>query len=78
MLGKIVKQVESLETRHRDDDSEKILTWISPVSFGSKQAAVLDGVQAGTGQWLLQDTAFLDWAQGRVAMLWCPGIRKMI
>lgn len=78
LIGKIGKQVEALEIRHRDDDSEKILTWISPISFRSKQAAVLDGVQPGTGQWLLQDTAFLDWTRGEVSMLWCPGIRKKI
>lgn len=78
MLDEIGKQIESLETRRRDDETEKILAWISPRSFRSKQADMLEGVQPGTGKWFLQGDVFLSWVKGDVDILWCPGIRKIL
>ncbi|KAK4224251.1 hypothetical protein QBC38DRAFT_24376 [Podospora fimiseda] len=74
LLCEIGKQVETLDTARRDDDAEKILTWISPISFRVKQADVFEGVEPGTGQWLLQHDTFLKWLEGEVDLLWCPGI----
>lgn len=76
MLDLISKQVRDLDTAKRDDEVEKILLWISPASFQSKQADMLEGVQPGTGSWFLEDAVFRSWMEGQVDVLWCPGIRK--
>ena len=75
-LDVIGKRIQSLENKRQDDDSEKILAWVSPISFRSRQADVLEGLQQGTGKWFLEDDRFLSWINGEVQTLWCPGIRK--
>jgi hypothetical protein len=74
-LGMIGERLGDLDTARRDEETEKILLWISPISFRSKQADMIEGVQAGTGRWLLQDKVFLGWVRGDVNTLWSPGMR---
>ncbi|CAI6340736.1 unnamed protein product [Periconia digitata] len=74
MLGEVGKQVDSIETKRQHEETEKILAWISQMNFRSKHADVLEAVQPGTGKWLLEDKVFLDWVNGDVDILWCPGI----
>jgi hypothetical protein len=76
MLGSISEQLHELDKASRDEEAEKILTWISPTSFRLKQADMLEGVQPGTGSWFLQHPDYRSWVQGNVDRLWCPGIRE--
>lgn len=74
-LDKIGDKVESSEAKSRDSDSQKIIHWISPLSFRSRHVNVLDSVQPGTGIWLLEHATFREWVKSKTGTLWCPGIR---
>ncbi|WEW60857.1 hypothetical protein PRK78_006345 [Emydomyces testavorans] len=63
-----------MEMSARDAEIEKILLWISAISFSQKHIDVLETVQPGTAQWLLRNETFRDWVKGAVDVLWCPGI----
>ncbi|KAK4059226.1 hypothetical protein Trihar35433_11113 [Trichoderma harzianum] len=73
-LDTISNKVESSEAKSRDGDSQKIIQWISPLSFRSRHVNVLDSVQPGTGIWLLEHATFRDWVKSGTGTLWCPGI----
>ncbi|KAF3063189.1 DNA damage response protein kinase DUN1 [Trichoderma lentiforme] len=73
-LDKIGDKVESSEAKSRDSDSQKIIQWISALSFRSRHVNVLDSVQPGTGIWLLEHATFRDWVKSKTGTLWCPGI----
>lgn len=66
-----------MQLERRDEEFEKILSWLSPVSFQDKQADVLQSVQPGTGKWFLESDKFRNWLSGDASLLWCPGIRKL-
>ncbi|KAJ7574506.1 hypothetical protein C8J56DRAFT_1172812 [Mycena floridula] len=83
----------SIDRLHdREDDSravdkehakqrEEFLQWISPLDFHSTQTATFERHAVGTGTWLLQDSRFLDWLEGKIRLLWChgdPGVGKTI
>ncbi|KAJ7600180.1 ankyrin repeat-containing domain protein [Mycena floridula] len=63
----------------REDDKERakqhaeFLQWISPLDFHLTQTTTFGRHAVGTGTWLLQDSRFLDWLQGTMRLLWCPG-----
>ncbi|KAL7908738.1 hypothetical protein GGI35DRAFT_493723 [Trichoderma velutinum] len=73
-LDNIADKVESSEAKSRDADTQKIIQWISPLSFRSRHVNVLDSVQPGTGIWLLEHATFRDWVESKTGTLWCPGI----
>lgn len=75
-LDTVSYQLASLETRARDEETETIVSWFNKLSFSSKQADTLSGVQPGTGTWFLTHGTVLDWIKGDTSVLWCPGIRK--
>lgn len=53
----------------------EILSWLSPLNFGTNQQDFLSRRQEGTGEWLLNDNVFKAWLDGANKILWCPGIR---
>ncbi|KAL7791368.1 hypothetical protein V8C37DRAFT_382899 [Trichoderma ceciliae] len=73
-LDQISDKVEHSEARSRDADTQKIIHWISPLSFRVRHLSVLESVQPGTGIWLLEHGTFRDWVNGKTGILWCPGI----
>ncbi|KAK2006265.1 Pkinase-domain-containing protein [Colletotrichum eremochloae] len=73
-IGQISKHVQDLNNSRRDQESEKVLSWLSPMSFHTKQTDVLQSVQQGTGKWLLESDNFRAWVRGDIELLWCPGI----
>ncbi len=58
-----------------DDESQAIISWLSPLNFASKQIDVSSRRQEGTGEWLLEADEFNSWLSGNKRTLWCPGIR---
>ncbi|KAL7939595.1 hypothetical protein V8C35DRAFT_287105 [Trichoderma chlorosporum] len=73
-LDKLGDKLSSSEAKSQDADTQKIIQWISPLSFRARHVNVLDSVQPGTGMWLLKHTTFLDWIKSKAGILWCPGI----
>ena len=60
-----------------EERRDKILQWLSPLSMHEKQQDTLSRRQKGTGGWLLEDPAFLNWIEEGDShpVLWCPGNR---
>jgi hypothetical protein len=67
------------EAWHDADENEKVLKWLSNLSFSNKQSENLSKRHPGTGIWLLEHDKFRKWRDGSAdtgGILWCPGIRK--
>ena len=55
---------------------QKLLEWLSPLEFRSKQLDVLSRRSPSTGKWLLKNNDFRIWRRGKgPPCLWCSGIR---
>ncbi|KAJ7697694.1 ankyrin repeat-containing domain protein [Mycena rosella] len=68
-------QIVDMSARKEDDVQRiNIIEWLSPINFFQRQADIFRTLQAGTGQWLLADTQFKNWACGSGQMLWCHGM----
>ena len=68
-----------MATEHSiDQESQKIVAWLSPLNFWAKQDDTLSEKQEGTGQWLFEDPAFKGWLGGIDRTLWCPGMRMLV
>jgi hypothetical protein len=61
-----------------DQESQKIVAWLSPLNFWVKQDDTLSRKQEGTGQWLFEHPAFKGWLDGTDRTLWCPGMRMLV
>jgi hypothetical protein len=77
-LDDISHQVNKLSFQSEDEETEKILSWISALSFRARQADVREGVQPGTCLWFLQHDKFRTWVNGNSRTIWCPGIRTSL
>jgi len=64
--------------RRLDDESQAMISWLSPLNFASKQIDVISRRQEGTGEWLLEADEFKSWLSGDKGSLWCPGLRMFI
>lgn len=51
----------------------KILEWLSKLDPWTRHKEARDKYQAGTLDWFFEDANFLDWLDGKVQTLWCPG-----
>lgn len=60
-----------------DQESLKIVKWLSDLNFWTKQDDIFQRGQEGTGEWLLSDPTFRRWINGDTAVLWCPGDRTI-
>ncbi|KAK0459918.1 hypothetical protein IW261DRAFT_1614918 [Armillaria novae-zelandiae] len=58
-----------------DEKATKVAAWLTPVDYNAVQRDKLQQRVNETGQWFLQSSDFLDWADGSVArsLLWCVG-----
>ena len=62
--------------QHLDVEQQKVLEWLSPLNFASKQVDTFERNQRGTGEWLFEEDVFKAWLAGDTNALWCSGIRK--
>jgi hypothetical protein len=61
-----------------DQRSRDIMAWTSTLNFSIKQNDFFSRCQEGTGRWLLEAGAFMDWMDGTERTLWCPGLRMIL
>jgi Cdc6-like AAA superfamily ATPase len=62
---------------HTTEENQKILRWLSQLTFEEKHRDILSRRHPGTGQWLLESDTFQAWRNGHCDFpptLWCPGI----
>ncbi|KAL2145737.1 hypothetical protein VTI28DRAFT_6432 [Corynascus sepedonium] len=71
-LDNIQRQVETARSVSLDNKTEKIIRWISPVSYRARHLDVFDSAKPGTGAWFLHHPIFRSWVDGETATLWCP------
>ncbi|KAI9802247.1 MAG: hypothetical protein M1825_002968 [Sarcosagium campestre] len=60
----------------REEEERRILDWLSRVDFKNKQDDIASKRHCGTGSWLLESGAFVNWYDGSASsgnILWCPG-----
>jgi Cdc6-like AAA superfamily ATPase len=61
--------------RHQDDqESQKILDWLTPIDYAPQHSDFISRRQEGTGQWLLNSDQFQTWVDQSNQTLFCPGI----
>ncbi|KAL8852430.1 MAG: hypothetical protein Q9221_002660 [Calogaya cf. arnoldii] len=74
----VVREIQSdtkyIKSSVASDELKTILDWMSNLNFLRQQAEFVSQVREGTGEWFLQRGDFQQWASGKEAMLWCPGI----
>ncbi|UKZ74798.1 hypothetical protein TrVFT333_002468 [Trichoderma virens FT-333] len=66
--------VHDLLSRHRDEENDTILDWLTHVNYVSRHNDVISMRQLGTGHWLLESDEFQSWMETRKRTLFCPGI----
>jgi hypothetical protein len=66
--------VERLNQHRDDQECAAIGDWLTPVEYGAQQQDLYSRRQPGTGQWLLNSTAYQTWRDTRGQTLFCPGI----
>lgn len=63
-----------MKLRQDSQDRQKILNWLTPVDYGTRQSDYLKLRQPGTGQWLLDSAEYQAWLTTNKQTLFCPGI----
>jgi hypothetical protein len=73
--GRITRDnVVKLVQYQKDQESQAVLDWITPIDYAPQQNDFINRRQAGTGQWLLDSVEFQEWANSKQRTMWCPGI----
>ncbi|KAN0081988.1 hypothetical protein V8E54_003286 [Elaphomyces granulatus] len=67
---KVDKIGDGVEAEYR----RKLLGWLSPIDYAELQSDTLRNREAGTGEWFLKSTPFIEWLEGKKKTLFCPGI----
>src|SRR5256714_2156161 len=79
---KVQQTKQSVQVLHNEvkdlrvlERNAKVIHWLSPLHFSSKQAEILAKRSKGTCNWLLKDPTFRSWLHGLSPskILWCPG-----
>ncbi|KAF2673257.1 hypothetical protein BT63DRAFT_466811 [Microthyrium microscopicum] len=66
--------VQVLQSHVSKQERDEILSWLSPLVYGSKQSDIVQRYQEGTGKWLFEASQYLKWISGSGKILWCPGM----
>ncbi|KAL9616300.1 MAG: hypothetical protein Q9160_008813 [Pyrenula sp. 1 TL-2023] len=57
-------------------EAKRVLSWLSPLEFASRQRAILTKRHPGTVEWFLKSPAFIAWSEADANVppgLWCQG-----
>jgi hypothetical protein len=73
-LDKIVQEVEVANSKALDEESKRIIDWISDIAYRPMHHDILETAEPGTARWFLDSDSFRQWADGEIDILWCPGI----
>jgi hypothetical protein len=71
LIEETVLSIKSAKDKTR---SQEILTWLSPLEFSDEQAAYLEKMASGTGQWFLASDELQSMATGNNITVYCHGI----
>ncbi|KAN0072055.1 hypothetical protein V8E54_009784 [Elaphomyces granulatus] len=72
-VDKIGEDVGSLHSAQEAEYRRKLLGWLSPIDYAELQSDTLRNREAGTGEWFLKSTPFIEWLEGKKKTLFCPG-----
>lgn len=70
------QKVAEAHLKDHEDEIQRIILWFSTLSFREQHIAILESVQPGTGGWFTKHEALRAWLDGKISMLWCPGLRE--
>ncbi|KAN0068811.1 hypothetical protein V8E54_012980 [Elaphomyces granulatus] len=73
-VGSIDRTVNLVHSTQEGEYRRKLLGWLSPIDYAGLQSDTLRKRQAGTGEWFLKSTPFIEWLEGKKKTLFCPGI----
>ncbi|KAJ7249822.1 ankyrin repeat domain-containing protein [Mycena rebaudengoi] len=59
---------------HDWEERDKVIEWVSPLNFFSRNEDIFHTRQDGTGMWLVNDIQFKDWVLSPGGTLWCYGM----
>ena len=76
-LAVVSSTVSRWDTKWKNEETQEIWDWISPLNFWARQQDTLSRRQEGTCQWLFDDPIFQAWLDGGDRTLWCPGLRML-
>jgi hypothetical protein len=70
------QKVDDANVRHQEDQNQTVLLWLSTLQFREQQVAILESLEPGTGEWFIRHETVQSWLDGKVSLLWCPGLRE--
>ncbi|KAL2073364.1 hypothetical protein VTL71DRAFT_10688 [Oculimacula yallundae] len=76
-----VANYQETKGMRRDEVQRNILEWLSPPGESKSTSEIFATLHPGTGQWLLEESEYVDWTGGQSSMLWCygdPGTGKSV
>ena len=73
----IAESVREQEVDKKTKEHQDVVSWLSSLNFGPRQADALSRRQPGTGAWLLDTDTFKNWMSGHFRALWYNGARKV-
>jgi len=74
----IITDIVFLDQSESGGEDQKLLNWLSPLTFWAMHSDTFGRRQPGTGEWLLVDERFQSWISGETKYLWCPGDRNSL
>jgi hypothetical protein len=72
--------LKAADVKHRTlrEEHAKILSWLSPLQFWSRQQSILAKREPETGQWLIDSKEFVAWRDGASRWIMLTGIRASV
>ena len=78
-LGEVKQARKEQQAWYDALENQKILEWLSNLSFEEKHRDIFSKHQSGTGKWFLELDEFKAWRNqdpDKSSTIWCTGIRK--
>jgi hypothetical protein len=66
------------DTSFVDEKNRHMVNWLSDLDFEIKQIDLFEKREDGTGEWLLEEPAFIEWLNSTHRTLWCAGDRTFL
>ncbi|KAH8127183.1 hypothetical protein FP744_10007490 [Trichoderma asperellum] len=74
LLQDVHTDVQELLRVHCDQEHQKILDWLTPISFALQQSDYISIRQPGTCHWFLASKEYISWIKSNKQTLFCPGV----
>ncbi|KAF2816569.1 uncharacterized protein BDZ99DRAFT_375553 [Mytilinidion resinicola] len=70
----VKKLLQGQQSQVSNQERNEIISWLSPLTYGTQHSDISQRHQEGTGKWLLESNAFKEWQNKSRKLLWCPGM----